>query len=208
MPSIRAVSPSLGGTLVVCLGLAHPAQAQSTATLPPFVMERLEVTAGEGPLVVGGAKLLDAGALRTSLVGHYEHNPLTLQGDGERLSLIRERTTGVLALAWGARSWLELDAHPPLLTQQEGAELSTRRIAAPARGGLGAPRLGTRLGLMSREQGAAVDLALDLGVLLPSGTGQALARSEGANVSGRVLVGGRLGDVLASLAARRKSKPS
>lgn len=186
------------GGLGLLLLVAPGAGAQDTASLPSFDLERLELNAGRGPLAVGSGELLPEGELRVSLLGHYQRDPLTLNGGEERLSLIRARATGVLAVAWGVTSWLELSLRLPALAQQAGSHLEAQGITPPGRGGLGAPRLGGRLGLLRREAADPVDLALELGVGLPLGSERALARETRTSVLAQVMVGSHVGDVLAT----------
>ncbi len=185
---------------LVALGLtASPAWAQETAQVPDFSLDRLELNAGLGPLLAGSGELLSPGTMRFSLVGHYQRNPFLIASGTEKLPLVRERVTGVLAVAWGVLPWLELDAALPVVAWQEGSNLSELGIASPDWTGVGSPRLHGRVGLLNLSSAGWVDLALEVGVGLPVGRNGALAREAGTSLTGRVLVGGRLGPLASAL---------
>ena len=96
--------------LLLCASVAQAQEEEQTSPLPSFSLERLELNPGLGPLVLGSGELLPYRTLRVSLVGHYQRSPLAVEQEGERLSLVQDRTTGWLALAYGVLPWLELDA--------------------------------------------------------------------------------------------------
>ncbi|MFY2561607.1 OmpA family protein [Corallococcus terminator] len=179
---------------LAALLLAQVARAQEPAALPAFVLERLEVNPGPGPLATGGGTVLRDGELRVMVLGHYQHEPLTLNVKGESTPLLRSRSTGVFAVAWGLSSRLQLDARLPVMTQREGDDLASQGVIAPTRHGVGAPRVGARVGILRTEEDDSVDLAAEVGVNLPFGTNGALARAADTSILTRVMVGGRLGN--------------
>ncbi|WP_338867187.1 OmpA family protein [Myxococcus stipitatus] len=185
------------GTLAALL-LAQGALAQAEPVpLPDFILERLEVNPGPGPLATGGGTVLRDGELRVMVLGHYQHEPLTLNVRGESVPLLRSRSTGVLAVALGLSSRLQVDVRVPVMTQREGDRLSDEGLVAPVRNGVGSPRAGVRMAILSTEEDDSVDLAAEVGVGLPMGTQGALARASETSLLARVMVGGRLGSILA-----------
>ena len=96
----------LGRATVVAVLLAGGAALaqQSPAALTGFELERLELNPdGQGSLLLGTGQLLPEGALRVSLVGHYEHNPLSFLSDSPGASavpVVRDRATAHLAAAY------------------------------------------------------------------------------------------------------------
>jgi hypothetical protein len=68
---------------------------------------------------------------------------------------------------------------------------------APASQGLGTPMAHARMGLLSRRAGHALDMAVDLGLGLPLGSEEALAREPVARLQSLVQLGRRLGPVRA-----------
>ncbi|WP_083560489.1 OmpA family protein [Myxococcus fulvus] len=184
------------GTLALLL-LAPGAFAQEPAALPAFLMERLEINPGPGPLATGGGTVLRAAELRVLILGHYQHEPMTLNAKGETMPILTSRTTGVLAVALGLSSRLQIDARIPVLTQREGDDLASQGLLGPTRHGVGSPRVGARVGLLRTEEDDAVDLASEVSVYLPFGTQGAFARGADTSILARVMVGGMLGSILA-----------
>jgi outer membrane protein OmpA-like peptidoglycan-associated protein len=193
--------------LVLCLPTAG---AQEAEPLPDFALERLELNPGRGALLVSGGALLAPGDLRVSVVGHYQRDPLVTFREGQRLALVRDRLTGVLAAAYGVLPRLELGAQLPVVTLQEGADNSGQGLAAAARSGWGSPRLQGRVGLLSQasESEDAVDLAVELELGLPVGSSRALAREAGTSLLGQVMVGGSWGPVAPALEVGVLLRPS
>jgi len=182
---------------LVALLLARGALAQEPVALPDFIMERLDVNPGPGPLATGGGTVLRPGELRLMLLGHYQHEPLSLNTKEGDMPLLRSRSTGLLSVAFGLSSRLQLDVQVPVLTQREGDNLEGQGLLAPTRHGLGAPRVGARVGLLNTEDDDSVDLAVEVDVNLPMGTEGAMARARETSALAKVIVAGRLGYVLA-----------
>ncbi|MBN8232930.1 OmpA family protein [Corallococcus macrosporus] len=191
---------AVGGAALGLLLLASSARAQDATPLPTFSLERLDPNPGLGPLALGNGELLAPGAVRVSLMAHYQRSPLRIPNGLLEPSLVLSRTTGVVSLAVGVLSWLELQAQLPGVIHQSGADLSTSlSIASPSRSGLGAPRIAARLGLLGTSAPEAFHLALDLDVRLPVGGSGALARDQGVRGQGRLMMGKRWGLVAPAL---------
>ncbi|MBN9684338.1 MULTISPECIES: OmpA family protein [unclassified Corallococcus] len=189
-----------GAAALGLLLLATPARAQDATALPTFSLERLDPNPGLGPLALGNGELLAPGALRISLMAHYQHSPLRIANGLLEPSLVLSRTTGLVSLAVGVLPWLELQAQLPGVIHQSGADLSTSlSIASPSHSGLGAPRLAARFGLLGTSAPEAFHLALDLDMRLPVGGSGALARDRGVRGQGRVMMGKRWGAVAPAL---------
>jgi OOP family OmpA-OmpF porin len=181
--------------LLLCASIAQAQEEEEaqTSPLPSFSLERLELNPGLGPLVLGSGELLPHRTLRVSLVGHYQRSPLAVEQAGERISLVQDRTTGWLALAYGVLPWLELDAQLSGVAVQQGGDLTSQGIRAPSRSGLGAAWLSTRVGLVNPIPQEAFHLAMELGAGLPVGPEGALAHDPGISARGRLLLGRRFG---------------
>ncbi|MGE6759615.1 OmpA family protein [Corallococcus interemptor] len=191
---------AVGGAALGLMLFASPARAQDATPLPTFSLERLDPNPGLGPVALGSGELLAPGALRISVLAHYQRAPLTIVNGADEYPLVLSRTTGVLSLAVGVLPWLELQAQLPGVIHQSGADLSTvLSIASPSRSGLGAPRIAARLGLLGTSAPEAFHLALDLDMRLPVGGSGALARDQGVRGQGRVSMGKRWGPVAPAL---------
>ncbi len=183
------------------MGAAALAQPQG---LPKLELERLTLNPnGAGSLVLGTGEVLTRGGYRFSLTGHYQHDPLALFRDGEKVgSLVKGRVTGHLAAAYGVFNWLELSAQVPLLLTQSGDDLTQFGLDKPSTGaGLGTPYVGARLGLLSQEDENPVDLAVGAQVGLPVGSAAALAKDASPRILPSVMVGRRFGSLRAGLDA-------
>ncbi|HEX8437476.1 MAG TPA: OmpA family protein, partial [Archangium sp.] len=199
---------------VLCLSavatmlLASASLAQPTG-LNEFEVERLELNPnGKGSLLMGTGELLPAGGFRLSLAGQYENEPLSLYRNGTPVgSVVSDRVTAHLLAAWAPLRWLELGVQLPLVAWQRGEDLSTRGIGAPARTGLSTPTVQVRLGLLSQQREAPVDLALELGAGLPVGSADALSRESTVRLAPRVMVGRSFGPLRAGVEASMLVRP-
>ncbi|MFL5344844.1 MAG: thrombospondin type 3 repeat-containing protein, partial [Hyalangium sp.] len=172
--------------------------------LPQLELERLTLNpSGGGSLVLGTGEVLTRGGYRFSLTGHYQHDPLALFRNGEKVgSLVKGRVTGHLAAAYGVFNWLELSAQVPLLLTQSGDDLTQFGLDKPSTGaGLGTPYVGARLGLLSQEDEKPVDLAVGAQVGLPVGSAASLAKDASPRIIPSVMVGRRFGALRAGLDA-------
>lgn len=210
--------PIRWGAALALLLCASVAQAQDEdpnqdpdpelSPLASFNMERLELNPGLGPMTLGSGELLPQWGLRVSLVGHYQRSPLSVESEGERLSLVRDRTTGVLSVAFGVLPWLELDAQMHSVANQQGEDLTSLGLRAPSRSGLGMPWISARLGLLNPGVPEALHFAMELGVGLPVGPEGALVHDPGINTRGRLLLGKRFGIVAPAIEAGVLLRPT
>ncbi|PTL79479.1 thrombospondin type 3 repeat-containing protein [Vitiosangium sp. GDMCC 1.1324] len=200
--------PSLRLSAIATLLFASAALAQPEG-VPGFELERLELNPdGKGSLVMGTGELLPAGGFRLSLLGHYEKDPLVLYADGNRVgALVGDRVTAHLLMAWAPLRWLELGLQVPLVVWQRGDDLSAQGLGAPAGTGLGTPSAHVRVGLASQWREAPVDLAVELGVGIPVGSEDALARDSTFRFSPKVMVGRRFGLLRAGVEAGMLVRP-
>jgi outer membrane protein OmpA-like peptidoglycan-associated protein len=189
--------------------LASAALAQP-AGLPEFDLERLELNAsGRGSLVMGTGELLPTGGFRLSLAGQHERAPLVVYRGGTRVgAVVEDRVMGHLLAAWAPLPGLELGMHLPVVAWQNGDDVRSAGIWAPARTGLSTPSLSARVGLLSQQRQAPVDLALELGAGLPLGSADTLSRERTVRLSPRVMVGRHFGWLRAGAEAGVVVRPS
>ena len=106
-----------------------------------------------------------------------------------------------LGLGFGITSWLQVTGELPMVIAQTGDDLTqTAFTSTPDGFGLGSPRLAARLGFLSQGAGglkadAPLDLALQLGLSLPFGVGNALNIESGWNFVPQLSAGRDLGPV-------------
>jgi outer membrane protein OmpA-like peptidoglycan-associated protein len=194
----------MAAALVVC----SLASAQSTEQLPGFDLERLDTNVGRGTLLVGNGELMTPDGLSVSLLGHYQRLPLVLNDGEQDLQIVRHRATALLSASYGVLPWLEVSAQVPFVLWQQGDDPANVGLSQLAAQGLGTPVIQARLGLLSRRYRQPVDLAADLGVGLPVGTGEALAGDDGPRFHARLLAGTTLGWLQPSLEAGVLFRPS
>jgi len=199
-------SPHLGAVAILALLLAAPAFAQST--LSAFDLERVELNGGRGTLLVGDGQLLLPTGLTLGVLGHYQYLPLPLLDGDTLVRVVQHRATGVLFASYGVLPWLELDAQIPLVLWQQGEDPESLGLIPVAGQGLETPVLQARFGVLSQRLKHPVDLAADVGVGFPVGSGAALAGDHGPRFLVRVTVGGDLGFLHSSLDAGVLFRPS
>lgn len=194
---------------VATLLLASAALAQP-AGLRAFDLERLELNPnGQGSSLMGTGELLPEGSFRLSLAGQFENDPLVMYRNASRLgAVVSDRVTAHLMAAWAPLQWLEVGAQLPLVAWQDGDDLRAQGIAAPARTGLSTPTVYARLGLLAQRREAPVDLALEVGVGLPFGSKDALARDSGVRFAPKLAVGRNFGSLRAAVEAGVLLRPS
>lgn len=200
MRSRFPLRPALAAALLASsLAGAQDTGTPAASTLPGFELERLEVNPGQGSLLVGSGELLPTGGWRVMLLAHYQHLPLVLSADSQRLEVVEHKASGLLSGSYAALSWLEVGAQVPVVLWQQGTDLSSQNLASPTARGLGTPLLHARLGLLSQRAEQPVDLALDVGLGVPLGSATALARDTGLRFQSRLTLGGQFGPVRPSL---------
>lgn len=187
-------SPTSGICLVWLALAANVALAAEPAPLSGFDLERLVLNPGAaGSLLVSTGELLPKGAMRVSVVGHYQHNLLGVARGQKVVQLIGNRLTTNLAGAWAPTNRIELEAQVPLVALQRGTDLSSEGVAQPARYGLSTPSVGARWSLISQREGGWADVAVGMGLRLPVGTVSGLSRDAGLQYTPQVMAGRRFG---------------
>lgn len=182
---------------------ATAAVAQQASPLPAFSLTRFQLNdGGKGALTAASGDTLPEHRFRATLALHYENNPLVYYRDTTRVgSLVSHRVQLHLGLGFGITSWLQVTGELPLVVAQTGDDLTAlASTASPDSVGLGSPRLAARLGILSQGQGGLAkgmpfDLALQLGVALPFGVGNALNVESGFNLTPQLSAGRNLGPV-------------
>jgi OOP family OmpA-OmpF porin len=177
---------------------AFRAFAQTTANPPQFELERLELDPSAlGSLMVGTGQTLEDGSYRIGLAFQYERNPLLLQVNGTNSgAVVANRLTAHLIGAYGVLPHLEIGAQLPIIAYQGGDDLSQYGVTPVSTGGLDTPWVSARYQLLSTWS-SPLNLAAQLGVGIPIGTGSALGNG-GFAVAPRVMGSYAFGDILAS----------
>lgn len=154
--------------------------AQNTA-VQGFDLERVIPNPGSSHswlLATGDA--LEAGQLRVSLTGHYEHDPLVLKVMGARVgTIVGSRFTTHVGAAWGVLDWLEVDLALPVVVAQGGDDLTSQGLTRVSSTSLGSPVVATRFTLLRQNDGAPLDLGWSLGLSLPLGSSSAYTKDPG-----------------------------
>lgn len=173
------------------VAVAAPSLAQATQPIPGFELERFAPNPGaRETLTLSTGDVLPARSLRLALLGHYQHAPLRYTLDGQTTgAAVGYRATAHLVGAYGITSWAEVSLALPVVVAQGGDDLSARGFSALPSFALGAPWLGGRLGLLREDEGRPLDLAVQLGLSLPLGSGDALTKDPGVGLAGRLQVG-------------------
>jgi outer membrane protein OmpA-like peptidoglycan-associated protein len=169
--------------------------------VPSFQLERLQLNTGGGPsLLIGTGELLPEEGFRFSFAGEYEHRPLLYYPDqGASIAVVRSRVASRLAGAYSPLSWLELGVAVPIIAYQSADDLSALGLRSASSAGLGSPLLTGRFQLATTSNGAPVDLATQLGVSIPVGSSQALARDSGAALIPKLMAGRTVGPIRAGM---------
>lgn len=183
--------------------LAGTALAQQAAPLPSFSLSRFTLNdGGRGGLAAATGDTLPRHRFRATLGIHYENNPLVYYRDTTRVgALVAHRAQLHLGLGFGITSWLQVTAELPMVIAQTGDDLTqTAGTTTPDGFGLGSTRLAARVAFLSQGAGglkgnAPLDLALQVGLALPFGVGNALNIESGWNVVPQLSAGGELGPV-------------
>jgi outer membrane protein OmpA-like peptidoglycan-associated protein len=161
---------------------AAAAVAQSSSAVPAFDLDRVfspDPAAPASSLHASGDGLR-AGALRVSLLGHYQHRPLRLLVDGESVgAVIGSRVSSHLGVAWAASDRIELGLQLPVVWWQGGDDLRARGVEPVAATALGAPVMQARYSMLRQSQGSPIDLGFTLGASIPLGSEAALTRDPG-----------------------------
>jgi outer membrane protein OmpA-like peptidoglycan-associated protein len=190
------ISPFLFRSWLACAVLTllpgtAASQAAEPPSLPAFDLERLTVMpTSRGALLGSSGLLLEPGALRLSVVTHYQHRPLVVVRDGRRVGeVVRERAMLHMAAAIAVHRRLELGMAVPVLVGQGGMPLGPLGMGELPRYGLGTPMVRARVGLLSEEAGSLVDMAAELDTGLPLGRADALLGDGRWSVTPRLAMG-------------------
>lgn len=189
--------------LSLALLVSSLAAAQQAQPLPSFSLTRFGLNdGGKGGLGAATGDTLDQFRFRATLGFHYENNPLVYYRNGSPAgSLVEHRAQLHLGMAFGITSWLQLAGELPMVVLQSGDDLSNvAGTVTPDSFGLGSPRFALRMGILSQGSGGlakntGLDLALQLGVALPFGVGNALNIENGWNVMPQLSAGRDFGPV-------------
>lgn len=192
-----------GLALSAALFVSSVAAAQQAQPLPSFSLSRFTLNdGGKGGLGAATGDTLDQYKFRATLGFHYENSPLVYYRNGvSQGALVEHRAQLHLGLAFGITSWLQVAGELPMVVLQTGEDLSNKAgTVAPDSFGLGSPRFALRLGILSQGGGGLassmpLDLALQVGLSLPFGVGNALNIENGWNVVPQLSAGRDFGPV-------------
>ena len=202
--SSRTVGKSSLSPLFALVLTASVAFAQQPAQpLPGFSLSRFTLNdGGRGGLAAATGDTLPKYRFRATLGIHYENNPLVYYRDTTRVgALVAHRAQLHLGLGFGITSWLQVTFELPMVIAQTGDDLTqSAGTRSPDGFGLGSTRLAVRVGFLSQDGGglkanAPLDLALQLGLSLPFGVGNALNIESGWNFVPQLSAGANLGAV-------------
>jgi outer membrane protein OmpA-like peptidoglycan-associated protein len=180
------------------------ALSQNAQPLPAFSLSRFTLSdGGRGGMAAATGDVLPQHRFRATLAIHYENNPLVYYRNTTRIgSVVAHRAQLHLGLGFGITSWLQAAAELPVVVAQGGDDLVQQAgTLAPDSFGVGSPRLALRVQLLSQYgSGLAVkngplDLALQVGLAFPFGTGNALNVESGWNVVPQLSLGREFGPV-------------
>lgn len=154
--------------------------AQNTA-VQGFDLERVTHNPGSRhSWLMATGDALEAGQVRVSLTGHYEHDPLVLKVMGSRVgTIVGSRFTTHVGAAWGVLDWLEVDLAVPVVVAQGGDDLTTQGLSRVNSTSLGSPVVATRFTLLRQNDGAPLDLGWSLALSLPLGSSAAYTKDPG-----------------------------
>lgn len=186
--------------LLVALA-ATAASAQQAQPLPAFSLTRFTLSdGGRGGLGAATGDVLPQGRFRATLGFHYENNPLVYFRNNTRVgAVIAHRAQLHLGLGFGITSWLQVAGELPMVVAQGGDDLTTLAgTTTPDSFGIGSPRLAVRVQVLSQfgtglAKNGPLDLALQVGLALPFGYGNALAVESGWNVVPQLSFGREFG---------------
>lgn len=171
--------------------------AQSPLPLPSFDMERFQLDpGGVDSLIIGTGKLLKKGDVRFSAAFHYQRSPLVVELGGNQTGrLVGDRLGLHVVGAFAVHSRIELGVRLPPLFTQMGQDLTAQGVQVPASPGIGASFVTSRFGILEAKEGhkAPVDLAVELGLGIPTGTPKSISLSGGVIFAPKLMVGRRLG---------------
>ena len=188
-------------TIIAFLTAAGQARAAPLQPLPNFSLERFNLDAdGLGSLALGSGLTLPAGTFRISAGLQFERNPLLLNLDNAYAgAIIRNRFTLNLTGAFAVTRWLEVAGQLNVVPNQVGNDLASLGFEQPSSAAFSEPFLSARAGLLRSEDGAPLDLAVQLGLGVPLASAQAFGRNDSPSLAPRVMVSRNVGTVLASL---------
>ena len=188
-------------TVIAVLLAAGQGRGAPLQPLPDFSLERFNLDPdGLGSLGLGSGLTLPARNYRLSAGLQLEHDPLLLSLQGVPAgAAIRNRFTLNLTGAYAVTRWLEVAGQLNVVPSQTGDNLSSVGLQQPGSAAFNEPFVSARAGLLRSEEGAPLDLAVQLGLGVPLASGQAFGHNDSPSLVPRVMVSRNVGSVLASL---------
>jgi outer membrane protein OmpA-like peptidoglycan-associated protein len=187
--------------VIALLLAAGRGRAAPLQPLPNFSLERFNLDAdGLGSLGLGSGLTLPAHSYRISAGLQFERDPLLLNLQGAPAgAVIRNRFTLGITAAFALNRWLEVAGQLNVVPNQSGSDLASVGFDQPGKAAFSEPFLSARAGLLRSEDGAPLDLAVQLGLGVPLASAQAFGRNDSPSLVPRVMVSRNVGTVLASL---------
>ncbi len=200
----------MGRRLGLLLGLLGAVPAFAQNAVPGFELERMSPSGTSvNSVALATGDVLQKGALKVSLMGHYEHDALVFYRNGQKVgAIVGSRFTTQVGASYGVLDWLDVGLHLPIILGQSGDELSAYGIAPVSGTVLGAPMLQVQGAFLREAAGNPLDFGLSLGLSLPLGAAAGLSRDPGSGLAffprlgvgrsfgGLVRVGGEVGAVV------------
>jgi outer membrane protein OmpA-like peptidoglycan-associated protein len=163
---------------------------------PSFDIERFQAAPdSSGGFAVPSPARLSLGQFALSLTLDDEIAPLVLQTDTGSQRLVSNRLGGTLGAVVGIGAGFAIGVSIPAVLYQAGSEAGLAELVRP--GGVSAAALGTltlapRVTLLD-EARHWLDLALEAGVTIPTGSGSAYASDSGVGGLANVILGRSIG---------------
>ena len=186
---------------VIALIAAGQARADALQPLPNFSLERFNLDAdGLGSLGLGSGLTLPEHSYRVSAGLQFERDPLLLNLQGVPYgAVIRNRFTLGVTGAYAVNRWLEVAGQLNVVPNQVGNDLGSVGFQQPDKAAISEPFVSARAGVMRRDAGAPLDVAVQLGLGIPLASAQAFGRNDSPSLVPRVMASREIGTVLASV---------
>jgi OmpA-OmpF porin, OOP family len=168
----------LHSILVLTAAVLCSAGARAQQASPRFDIEVLTLDPAAADSLVVNARTLEKGVLRLGLGVQYQRRPLLLEAGSATLgAIVSDRIVTNLLGAYAFTDRLELSGQVPIISWQQGDDLSLYGAQKIDSSGMGNPRLGLRYALLRPGTLDGWNLAAKLDAILPFGSPASLGNS-------------------------------